>query len=106
MINIKYEIFQRRKNFNIIKWLRIHPESNYQDFVRFLASKSVIAPSESYFNESLELFKSTRKRTEEFEENKKTEIVVDKKEDEDEVKVVEKPATSKRRTRKKKTDEN
>ena len=106
MINIKYEIFQKRKKFNIIKWLRIHPESSYQDFTRFLASKSVIAPSESYFNESLELFKSTRKRTEEFKENKKTEIVVDKKVDDEEVKVVEKPVATKRRSRKKKTDEN
>ena len=106
MINIKYEIFQRRKNFNIIKWLRIHPQSNYQDFTRFLASKSVIAPSESYFNESLELFKSTRKRAESFEENKKTELAVDKKLNEDEVKNEEKPVASKRRTRKKKTDEN
>tara|TARA_B100001063_G_C16771190_1_gene561713 strand:+ start:1194 stop:1514 length:321 start_codon:yes stop_codon:yes gene_type:complete len=106
MINIKYEIFQKRKNFNIIKWLRIHPDSNYQDFTNFLACKSVIAPSESYFNESLELFKSTRKRTELFEENKKTEIVVDKKVNEDEVKNVEKPVTSKRRARKKKTNEN
>ena len=80
MANIEYKIFRNRKKFNIINWLRKSDNRSYQSFVEFLSSRSVTSPSKDYFDKALELFESTKKREEQFQESKKVEDKADHKE--------------------------
>ena len=41
MANIKYEIFQSRKRFNIVKWIKANRNKTYEDFKSFLNIKNV-----------------------------------------------------------------
>ena len=78
MSNIKYEMFKRRRNFNIINWLKQSKDRSYDSFVEFLSSKSVISPGEEYFNKAISLLDSIEKRVSEFQEKKVVEEPVKK----------------------------
>jgi len=71
MANIKYEIFCNRKGFNVVNWVKLNSENSYEDFKKFLNSKSVIAPSKEYFQKVLDFLKK---------ENQEEDIKVIKKE--------------------------
>ena len=80
MANIKFELFRNRRKFNIVNWLKAREDKSYESFVSFLASKSVLAPGEEYFNKALELVQSMEQREQEFQEKKVEEPKVEKKE--------------------------
>ena len=80
MANIKFEIFRSRKRFNILNWLRRNKDVSYESFVSYLEAKSVMTPGREYFDKALELFESTKKREEQFQESKKVEDKADHKE--------------------------
>jgi len=112
MANIKYEIFQSRKRFNIVNWIKANNNKSYEDFKSFLNTKSVIAPSEEYFQKALSsIEKKEEVESKSLEESRKETIPIDveisipevKQESSDSLEE-EKPKTRRRR-RKKKLDE-
>ena len=80
MANIKFEIFQNRKNFNIVNWLKSKEDKSYESFVSFLESKSVMTPGKEFFQKALSLVQSMEQREQDFQENKIKETKVEKKE--------------------------
>jgi len=112
MANIKYEIFQSRKRFNIVKWIKANRNKTYEDFKSFLNTKSVIAPSEEYFQKVLSsIEKKEQVESKSVEESRKETIPIDIELSIPEVKqelndsLEEEKHKSRRRRRKKESDE-